>query len=61
MPGAGSAWILPGSTIGNFTPEEALHFCKARARLLRGGALLLGADLIKDPAVLHAAYNDAQA
>jgi uncharacterized SAM-dependent methyltransferase len=28
--------------------------------MLRGGALLLGADLVKDPAVLHAAYNDAQ-
>ena len=27
---------------------------------MRGGALLLGVDLIKDPAVLHAAYNDAQ-
>ena len=28
--------------------------------MLRGGALLLGVDLVKDPAVLHAAYNDAQ-
>jgi uncharacterized SAM-dependent methyltransferase len=30
------------------------------AQVLRGGALLIGADLVKDPAVLHAAYNDAQ-
>ena len=52
--------FFPGSTIGNFTPQEALHFLQRAARLLRGGALLLGADLIKDPAVLHAAYNDAQ-
>ena len=52
--------FFPGSTIGNFTPHEALHFLERTARLLRGGALLLGADLIKDPAVLHAAYNDAQ-
>ena len=52
--------FFPGSTIGNFTPQEALHFLERTARLLRGGALLLGADLIKDPAVLHAAYNDAQ-
>jgi len=52
--------FFPGSTIGNFTPPEALHFLERTARLLRGGALLLGADLIKDPAVLHAAYNDAQ-
>jgi len=52
--------FFPGSTIGNFTPEEALHFLQGAARVLRGGALLLGADLVKDPAVLHAAYNDAQ-
>jgi dimethylhistidine N-methyltransferase len=52
--------FFPGSTIGNFTPPEALHFLERTARLLRGGALLLGADLVKDPAVLHAAYNDAQ-
>ena len=52
--------FFPGSTIGNFTPEEALHFLEGAARMLRGGALVLGADLVKDPHVLHAAYNDAQ-
>jgi dimethylhistidine N-methyltransferase len=52
--------FFPGSTIGNFTPDEALHFLQVAAQVLRGGALLLGADLVKDPAVLHAAYNDAQ-
>ncbi|WP_428565468.1 L-histidine N(alpha)-methyltransferase [Ramlibacter sp.] len=52
--------FFPGSTIGNFTPAEALHFLQSAAQVLRGGALLLGADLVKDPAVLHAAYNDAQ-
>ena len=52
--------FFPGSTIGNFTPDEALAFLQRAAQLLRGGALLLGADLVKDPAVLHAAYNDAQ-
>ena len=50
--------FFPGSTIGNFTPDEALRFLRMAARELRGGALLLGADLIKDPALLHAAYND---
>jgi dimethylhistidine N-methyltransferase len=61
LPGAGQrVGFFPGSTIGNFTPQEALHFLHGAAQLLRGGALLLGADLIKDPAVLHAAYNDAQ-
>jgi dimethylhistidine N-methyltransferase len=60
-PGAGRrVGFFPGSTIGNFTPGEALHFLRNAAQVLRGGALLLGADLIKDPAVLHAAYNDAQ-
>jgi dimethylhistidine N-methyltransferase len=52
--------FFPGSTIGNFTPEEAEAFLRSAARALRGGALLLGADLVKEPAVLHAAYNDAQ-
>lgn len=52
--------FFPGSTIGNFTPEEALRFLQVAAQVLRGGALLLGADLVKDPAQLHAAYNDAQ-
>ena len=52
--------FFPGSTIGNFAPEEALKFLRLAAGVLRGGALLIGADLVKDPAVLHAAYNDAQ-
>jgi dimethylhistidine N-methyltransferase len=52
--------FFPGSTLGNFTPDESLQFLQRAARLLRGGALLLGADLVKDPAVLHAAYNDSQ-
>jgi len=52
--------FFPGSTIGNFTPEEALHFLAIASQVLRGGALLLGADLVKDPEVLHAAYNDSQ-
>ncbi|HYD75067.1 L-histidine N(alpha)-methyltransferase [Ramlibacter sp.] len=60
LPGARRVGFFPGSTIGNFTPEEALRFLQDAARLLRGGGLLLGADLVKDPAVLHAAYNDAQ-
>jgi dimethylhistidine N-methyltransferase len=58
--GAPRVGFFPGSTIGNFTPDEALQFLRMAARVLRGGGLLLGADLVKDPAVLHAAYNDAQ-
>jgi dimethylhistidine N-methyltransferase len=52
--------FFPGSTLGNFSPAEALAFLRRAARLLRGGALLLGADLVKRPEVLHAAYNDAR-
>ena len=52
--------FFPGSTIGNFTPLEALDFLEATGQALRGGALLMGADLVKEPSVLHAAYSDAQ-
>lgn len=52
--------FFPGSSIGNFAPGEALDFLRMAAQQLRGGALLIGVDLVKDPAVLHAAYNDAQ-
>jgi dimethylhistidine N-methyltransferase len=51
--------FFPGSSIGNFTPAEAQDFLRMAAHELRGGGLLIGIDLIKDPAVLHAAYNDA--
>ena len=51
--------FFPGSTIGNFEREEARAFLSNAARLLRGGGLLIGVDLVKDPQILHAAYNDA--
>lgn len=51
--------FFPGSTIGNFTRTEAREFLAGAARLLKGGGLLIGVDLVKDPAILHAAYNDA--
>ncbi|MGN6830759.1 L-histidine N(alpha)-methyltransferase [Paucibacter sp. M5-1] len=51
--------FFPGSSIGNFAPEQALDFLRMAAQQLRGGALLIGVDLIKEPALLHAAYNDA--
>jgi dimethylhistidine N-methyltransferase len=51
---------FPGSTIGNFEPHEARDFLREAAmRCGEGGGLLIGVDLKKDPAVLHAAYNDA--
>ena len=52
---------FPGSTIGNFTPAEARAFLERWKPLLGpGGAALIGVDLKKNPAVLNAAYNDAQ-
>lgn len=53
--------FFPGSTIGNLTPEEAVDFLKSAAVTLRsGGFLVIGIDLKKDPAVLEAAYDDAE-
>ncbi|RZT93640.1 L-histidine N(alpha)-methyltransferase [Rivibacter subsaxonicus] len=55
--------FFPGSSIGNFSPDEALHFLRDAAALLRGsavpGGMLVGVDLVKDAGLLHAAYNDA--
>jgi dimethylhistidine N-methyltransferase len=51
--------FFPGSTLGNFHPNEALRLLRQFATMLRGGGLLIGIDLVKDPAILHAAYNDA--
>jgi dimethylhistidine N-methyltransferase len=53
--------FFPGSTIGNFDPPDALAFLTNARRVAgRGGAMLVGVDLKKDPLILHAAYNDAQ-
>jgi L-histidine N-alpha-methyltransferase len=52
---------FPGSTIGNFVPDDAVALLKQTAALSgAGGGLLLGADLQKDLAILEAAYNDAK-
>ncbi len=58
-PGRRLLVFFPGSTIGNFSPIEAAALM-ARMRRTCGptGALLVGIDLKKDPAVLHRAYND---
>ena len=52
---------LLGSTIGNFTPRSRQALLERIVALIGPhDGLLLGADLVKDPAVLEAAYNDAQ-
>lgn len=49
-----------GSTIGNFNQQEADRFWSAVSdALCPGDYFLLGVDLVKDEAVLNAAYNDA--
>jgi len=49
-----------GGTIGNLLPAQRATFLRSiRASLADGDALLLGTDLVKDPAVLVAAYDDA--
>jgi dimethylhistidine N-methyltransferase len=52
--------FYPGSSIGNFDPEAAAALLRRFRGWLAGGALLIGVDLVKDPALLHAAYNDAR-
>ncbi len=53
--------FFPGSSLGNFTPDEAIAFLKRLHPLVRpGGGFLIGIDLQKDPRILHAAYNDSQ-
>ena len=52
--------FFPGSTIGNFEPSQAIEFLRHAARLLGQGAhFIVGVDLVKDEAVLEAAYDDA--
>ncbi len=52
--------FFPGSTLGNFEPEEARQFLRsARDILGRGAQMIIGVDLEKDERVLHDAYNDA--
>lgn len=59
--GSRKAAFFPGSTIGNFYPDEAEAFLKRVAELVgEGGGLLIGVDLKKDERILNRAYNDAE-
>jgi dimethylhistidine N-methyltransferase len=57
--GTRRAGFFPGSTIGNFRPTAAMAMLRRMREMLDGGGLLIGVDLVKDPQILHAAYNDA--
>ena len=53
--------VFLGGTLGNFLPGARRRFLRSLARGLRpGDRLLLGTDLVKDPRVLEAAYDDSQ-
>lgn len=59
-PPAGTLVFFPGSTLGNFTSGEAVRLLAAMADTMGAqGRALVGIDLVKDPAVIEAAYNDA--
>jgi dimethylhistidine N-methyltransferase len=52
--------FFPGSTIGNMVARTAVDLLRSMRATLGGGAqLLIGMDLIKDVAMLEAAYDDA--
>jgi dimethylhistidine N-methyltransferase len=52
--------FFPGSTIGNFEPDEASRFlCRAAEILGQGALMIIGVDLEKDEKMLYDAYNDA--
>jgi dimethylhistidine N-methyltransferase len=53
-------FFYPGSSIGNFSPDEALVFLeKIHAACDEDGGILISVDLVKEKQVLDAAYDDA--
>lgn len=63
LPGTAGTRLIAflGSTIGNFTAQQCSEFIMDIKKCLQpGDYFLLGADRIKDPAVLNAAYNDSE-
>jgi dimethylhistidine N-methyltransferase len=52
-------FFYPGSSIGNFTPGDALAFLRRVRERASGGGLVIGVDLVKPVDVLEAAYDDA--
>jgi L-histidine Nalpha-methyltransferase len=58
--GTAHTGFFPGSTIGNFEPHEACAFLRHAGRMLgQRATLIIGVDLVKDPDILNAAYDDA--
>ncbi len=60
VPRARRLFFYPGSSIGNFSPRDALSFLgQVRAAMDGDGALLIGVDLVKETGLLEAAYDDS--
>lgn len=60
-PAARRVGFFPGSTLGNFNRKDAIGLMASAAESLGpGGGMVIGVDLKKDVAALHAAYNDSQ-
>jgi dimethylhistidine N-methyltransferase len=56
---ARSVVYFPGSTIGNFEPDDASEFLSRLVELVgEDGGLLIGVDLQKDRQVIESAYDD---
>jgi len=53
-------FFYPGSSLGNFSPEQALRFLRRIREASRNdGGLLIGIDLVKERDILQAAYDDS--
>lgn len=62
LDGRPTTFFYPGSSIGNFTPDEAVAFLASIRRHCAsrpGSALLIGVDAKKEKPLLDAAYDDA--
>lgn len=60
-PDGSCMYVFLGSSIGNFSQAEAAEFVQEVAGCMRSGdSFLLGVDRVKDPGVLHRAYNDSE-
>lgn len=60
LPQGSCLYLFLGGTIGNFEPALAhLFLGELSSRMRCGDAFLMGADRVKHPDILHAAYNDA--
>jgi L-histidine N-alpha-methyltransferase len=59
-PGGGRLLLFLAGTVGNLHPDDLPPFFRAAASVLEpGDGFLVGVDLVKDAARLHAAYNDS--